>query len=162
VVDVFPLGDGNGVRDHLFLRPAIGVGEKKPIARSGGRAEVAGMALAQPARGKGINAWMYPGILEGQPLQDTSRAVLCAIADREHFLIDVFLRQNMAERLLNPSLLVPSRQHHADSGLMLWTILKRWQSMRPSQARPCPERGEREGQRAGDEKKVQHSAWQLT
>ena len=55
MVDVFPLGDGNGAGDHLFLQPAIGVGEKKPIARSGGRAEVAGMALAQPARGKGIN-----------------------------------------------------------------------------------------------------------
>ena len=47
-----------------FFSQQFGVGEKKPIARSGGRAEVAGMALAQPARGKGINPLgMHRGIL---------------------------------------------------------------------------------------------------
>ena len=100
-----------GALDDVRLQPAVGVGEQDPVARGGGGAEVAGVALAEPALRQHVHVQdsHCALVLRRQAAEDVAGPIGRAVIDGNDLDPHAALPQQVADRRLDVRLLVVRR-----------------------------------------------------
>ena len=83
-------------------------------------ADVAGVTLAEPAIRQHVHPLhLHARILLRQSPQDFARPVGGAVVHDDDFQLDAALREQLANRLLNPRILIPRRDDHGAANRFL-------------------------------------------